>query len=699
MPVNSLSALAVIPLSVGFTLLLLPVWLSLAAPDERVVVDLEKGLPDTLVRHNVEVELIRTGQLRGLKVRFGVTDWPNVFFRPREGVWDWTGYTGIAVDVYNPEDRALQVNMRVDNEGADGVNNCNQLGTVVLPKRWTTFRLRFNRKGDESLWGMRGLPITGPKGGGAVIDLSRITAFQVFLARPRTEHTLILRNFRLYGHNAKEERVQFPFVDRFGQYRNADWPGKLKSEEELRQRAERESRELARAVPIHRDPYGGWSEGPSLQATGWFRTEKVDGRWWLVTPSGKLFFSVGIDCVHTGEHTFIDGRDGWFEWLPGPDDPLARFIVFHQGAHSMAEPIGGRGRAFSFYTANLYRKYGPNWRERWEQTTIGRMRAWGFNTIGNWSDWELMAKAKVPFVASGGVGGNVRRIEGGGGYWSKMIDVYDPAFPQAAEAGLAPVAKYFAQNPYCIGYFGDNELAWEAVERGPLASPPDQPCRIAQVEALKKKYGSLEKLNQAWGTQASSWDTLRVPAEPNAACRADLEEFQYAFARKYFETCKAVFRKYAPNHLYLGCRFSTAPKPAVLACADVADVVSFNLYLREINPDDWTGPNELKKPIIIGEFHFGALDRGMFHEGLVPCLNQRERAASYAAYVRSVATCPAFVGCHWFQYVDEPITGRWFDGENYNIGFVDVTDTPYSELVRAAKDIHRRLYRLRTRGK
>ena len=49
---------------------------------------------------------------------------------------------------------------------------------------------------------------------------------------------------------------------------------------------------------------------------------------------------------------------------------------------------------------------------------------------------------------------------------------------------------------------------------------------------------------------------------------------------------------------------------------------------------------------------------------------------------------PAFVGCHWFQYVDEPLTGRSFDGENYNIGFVTVTDTPYPELVAAARQVH-----------
>jgi hypothetical protein len=540
---------------------------------------------------------------------------------------------------------------------------------------------------------MRGLPITGPTGGGAALDLTKITAFQVFLAKPPREHTLIVNNLRLYGKGATGEKVRYPFVDRFGQYRNGDWPGKLKGEADFAARLAKE-REGFRAAPRlpGRDPYGGWEAGPKLRATGWFRVEKVDGRWWLVDPEGRLFFSNGVDCVGPGEYTFIEGRDKWFEWLPEAGGPFAGFIQQQQGAHSMAEPIGGEGRTFSFYCANLVRKYGDEWRARWGEVSAARLRSWGFNTIGNWSDWDLCGSEKVPFTASGGIWGSVRRIEGGGGYWGKMVDVYDVSFEAAAEAGLSGVARRFAADPYCIGYFGDNEIAWDAVERGPLASPPDQPCRMAQVDMLKAKHATIEKLNAAWGTSAQTWEALRVPGQPNAACRADLDAFLYAFAKRYFEVCKAVFRRHAPNQLYLGCRFAWAPKQAVRACADVADVVSFNIYKEGVVSSEWTGANDLGKPIIIGEFHFGALDRGMFHEGLGPRANQKERSDSYLKYVRSVADCPAFVGCHWFQYVDEPITGRWFDGENYNIGLVDVTDTPYPELIAAARQAHTEVY-------
>ena len=135
---------------------------------------------------------------------------------------------------------------------------------------------------------------------------------------------------------------------------------------------------------------------------------------------------------------------------------------------------------------------------------------------------------------------------------------------------------------------------------------------------------------------------------------------------------------------------------AVAAAAELCDVVSFNIYDRRVDSGKWGFLQDVGRPVIIGEFHAGALDRGMFHTGLVAAADQNERAAIYTRYVESVLKNPSLVGCHWFQYVDEPLTGRAYDGENYNIGFLSVTDTPYPELVAAARAIHRRAYQERS---
>ncbi|MEI8196764.1 MAG: hypothetical protein WCI73_12770, partial [Phycisphaerae bacterium] len=48
---------------------------------------------------------------------------------------------------------------------------------------------------------------------------------------------------------------------------------------------------------------------------------------------------------------------------------------------------------------------------------------------------------------------------------------------------------------------------------------------------------------------------------------------------------------------------------------------------------------------------------------------------------------------HYFQMYDQSALGR-YDGENYNIGFVDVCNQPYEELAWAARNSHERVYKV-----
>lgn len=654
----------------------------------------KQEIPAVLTENNVSTQPASHDKARVLQVDFGHVDWPNVFFTPREGgVWDWSDYAGITILLHNPGNAAVEASVRVDNAGADGSNHCNT-GQVVVPAHGSAqLEMRFRTADSGRFWGMRGTPAGVRTSQGATLETGKITAFQVYLSRPDGCYTLLLDEVRLIRRDKAAEDVAFPFIDRFGQYMHAKWPGKLKGEKDFAKRRKAESRALARRPELAgRDPFGGWADGPQLEATGWFRAEKIDGKWWLVTPSGHLFLSIGVNCVYQGDSTFVEGREAWFSGMPAADDALFKGMYGSiSGVHSMADVIGGKGRTFNFYQANLARKYGADWAEPWRTTAYARLRSWGFTTIGNWANWEVVQNSPMPYVVTIG-GGNARPVEGAKGYWGPMKDVFDPAWPASLDKTVAEHTKAHADKPLCIGYFVDNELSWETVRAGTLSSPPDQPCRQAFIAALQAKYGDIAGLNAAWATNAADWDSLRAPEQGNAACSADLDAFEHRFARRYFEGILGALRVHAPHQLYLGCRFATSPPMAVKACAEVADVVSFNRYMRTIRPENWVGDKDLGKPLMVGEFHFGALDRGMFHTGLVRAKDQDERAAMYAAYVRSVVDCPAFVGCHWFQYMDQPTTGRSLDGENYNIGLVNITDTPYPELIKAARGVHEEMY-------
>jgi hypothetical protein len=121
-------------------------------------------------------------------------------------------------------------------------------------------------------------------------------------------------------------------------------------------------------------------------------------------------------------------------------------------------------------------------------------------------------------------------------------------------------------------------------------------------------------------------------------------------------------------------------------------VIGYNLYQDDVS--QFRLPEGVDKPVIIGEFHFGALDRGMFHTGLRPTASQDARAAAYRNYVNGALCHPSFVGTHWFQYGDQATTGRG-DGENYQIGLVDICDNPYPETIAAVREVGRNMYATR----
>jgi hypothetical protein len=258
-----------------------------------------------------------------------------------------------------------------------------------------------------------------------------------------------------------------------------------------------------------------------------------------------------------------------------------------------------------------------------------------------------------------------------------------------------------ADDPWCIGYFVDNELSWGdevSLAVATLASPSEQAAKRVFVDDLEAKYHSIDRLNQAWGTQHVSWDALlesRTPPDKKRA-HGDLAAFYTRTAEQYFRTCREAVKEVAPNTLYLGCRFAWVNDRAVRAAADYCDVVSFNRYRDGVA--DFRLPEGVDKPAIIGEFHFGALDRGMFHTGLRPVASQTARAEAYRSYVGGALQNPWLVGTHWFQYGDQATTGRG-DGENYQIGFLDVCDTPYPETIQASREVGSSMYRARLRAR
>jgi hypothetical protein len=630
-------------------------------------------------------------------------DWPGVTLRAPDRPWNLSAFTRVSLDVKNVGTNKVTVFCRVDNAGADGARHCVTGQASIEPGRTQTLRVDLARhapgKLGGKLFGMRGYPVApGVEG---LIDPARVTQLVLFVSRPTAAHAFEVDNIRAEGAYTPptawvtDAEPFFPFIDTFGQYKHKDWPGKVKSLADLAARREAEAKELA-AQPGPKDwnRYGGWAGGPQLQATGFFRTEKHHGKWWLVDPEGRLFFSHGIDCVRMIDTTPIEERATWFEDFPGDEPEFKEFLS--TGYTLKGHYAGRRPQCFAFAAANMKRKYGPDWRNTYAELAHQRLRSWGLNTIANWSDSGVFLMRRTPYTDNLGSRG-AKMIEGSEGYWGKFPDVFDPSFARGVRRSMEGKVGASARDPWCIGYFSDNEMAWgdeTALALAALKSAPDQAAKQAFVADLRAHYGEITRLNQAWNTTHASWEALLQSTDTpdKKRAQADLLAFSRRTAETYFRLVREAIKAVAPNQLYLGCRFAWVNDLAAKAAGAHCDVVSYNLYRRSVA--DFKYPGE-DKPLIIGEFHFGALDRGMFHTGLVSVENQAARAQTYQAYVLGALRHPQFVGTHWFQWKDEPTTGRVLDEENYQIGFLDVADTPYREILAASRAVAAQMYRTR----
>jgi len=553
--------------------------------------------------------------------------WPGARLDFR-GERDLSAFGEVAVAVTNLANRPCRVELSVKSRALQGRSPGG--GVSLPPLAGGTIRVNLRPMpwvldAPLELVGMNGRP-SAENGDDRLFDIRRTVSLHIFRGGEAAPARFGIVSVSVGGVQDCERKTLsaksfLPFVDRFGQFRHDDWPGKVHDEGELaKTRTDEESWLKAHAdSPIPgADRFGGWAAGPQLKATGFFRTEKVNGKWWFVDPDGHLFFSHGVDCVNHGEGvTGVGFRESYFENLPTRDDPVfGRFwgLCRHKAAHGFyAETNHLPYATYNIGAATMVRKYGAGWADVAKDLAHRRIRAWGLNTIANWSQPDVYALRRTPYTLCLGTHGAPRR-KGSKGWWGPLPDPFDPAFGRLLRQRAKNAAKTMRDDPWCLGVFVDNELSWNDL--------PD----LAEV------------------------------------------------AERYFSVVSDVLREELPNHLYLGCRIAWGTEPVYRAAARHCDVVSVNIYARQPVRDLPEG--SVDKPMINGEFHFGALDRGMFHTGLVATADQAERAACYRAFVNACLDHPRFVGTHWFQWKDQPLTGR-SDGENYQIGFLTITDTPY----------------------
>lgn len=417
-------------------------------------------------------------------------------------------------------------------------------------------------------------------------------------------------------------------------------------------------------------PYSCEAFAPGITGTrtGFFHVEeKEDGRWWVIDPLGRGMQFFGV------EHIVYDG-------MP-------------------CEALGNR----MAYREHNDKKYGSV--TAWEDVTLARLKDWGFTALGSGSARGLRNRglAHTENLAMGdtlcriarrpdlAICANPNKTPG-----SAFPNVFHPQFPAWCDYVARRKCAVHRNDPWLFGYFIDNELRWNGKgDRGSptglfdsvLALPTNHTARLALMRFLSEREPGVS---------------------PEKVGRDVKRDFLRLVAEKYFDIASAAIRNHDPNHLVLGCRFAgidNADGIVWAAAGSSCDVVTCNLYpyvdlsqgrvldrftrTRLASDDLARRYAQAKKPIIITEWSFPALDSGL------PCTSgagqrfftQDERAAAAEKFLTLLRATPFVVGHSHFMWVDDPpLSIRTLFGEDSNYGLVNERDVPYEKLT----DVFRR---------
>ena len=467
----------------------------------------------------------------------------------------------------------------------------------------------------------------------------------------------LVRRFRL-----ENDGNAAPFAGRPAVSATGDLRGRA---EVVRLSAEDEVPESWRAFPEYR-PVGP-ETGVRGAATGFFHVENIGGVEWAVDPLGRGVILAGTDwCNPRGSYSQKRGYN-----------PYERFVKAH-------------------YPST----------EAWAAETADRLRDWGFTCLPCGGDESLYYKTLAHANAAdrlyfshrlclGTADPDWRIAEYRRSPCTALPNVFHPQFEAACDWWARQRCAGCKDDPWLLGYFIDNELAWwgEVSENKAggvfdlvAGKPASHPAKQALLRFLAKRFDEPEG------------NGLIRKAGPE-----DKRAFLRVVADRYFSVTTEAIRRADPNHMILGCRFAGGPKgvdPVVLETAGkYCDVVSFNHYPwvdldRNVVQHSKADPTRVldlyreaheiaKRPLFQTEWSFPALDTGR------PCTygagqrfyTQAERVRATELYAKTLLSMPFIVGYSYFRWLDQPAEGisKYFP-ENTNYGLVSEEGVPYKGL-------------------
>ncbi|MCL2058585.1 MAG: hypothetical protein FWH01_05950 [Oscillospiraceae bacterium] len=608
---------------------------------------------------------------------------------------DWAAAKWLYFDVYNPNKdvfaTVVEIGFWRDGMDVDADDPRFVDGVGIYPNYMTRTSVGFSELAAQNVF----LPQT-PGGLKAVMTGRAVVpteAVALFLGGRECHETQV---FEFYNLTLSEEEPDYPMpdlklMDKLGQWTQKDWEGKTRRVEDLVDYLRSEYDKPLVANP-KLSKWGGWLD-KKFDATGYFRTQHDGKRWWLVDPDGYVFISAGMDCIQARESSRVTDWEGAYEWLP------VRHGKYNAAyAVSSGDPTRGRrvrySELVSFSIINLIRAFGENWYEAWCKITRRRLAEWGINTLGNGAEPEFVKYSKMPwcFFMRGFPRTDVT-------IYRDFPDVYSPQYAERAEVFAQQLVPYL-DDRYMLGYYLTNEPEWGfghdiEISEHMLEIPVESDCKNVFIKKMADKYRSIDAFNKAWNLSLSGFDDLkksiRDARKLSEAAAADLSDFSREIITLFAKIPSEATKKVDPNHLNMGMRYAYIGFENQVAGHEYFDIFDINNYSFDCREYlDWIG-GLVEQPILISEFHHGALDKGVPCTGIRGVRTQAERGQAYRHYVEQALRSNYLVGAHYFILNDHPAICTSYQ-ENYNIGFVDICNRPYGEFTDQVAQTNEQIY-------
>jgi hypothetical protein len=430
------------------------------------------------------------------------------------------------------------------------------------------------------------------------------------------------------------------------------------------------------------DRYGGW-KGKQFKATGFFRTEHDGKRWWLVTPEGNAFISLGVNHYHAGWWAQDYNRDHWV-------------------------------KAFG-----ATRPWDQAWNDGFRDGALGDLRRLGLNTLGIHTNAPMLTEppgqALFPYVAPY----EPLLLSH---YLSPKPETYVDIFAPEYEAICATAAHQraaYANDPMTLGYcmadcppMTDGEARWYKGTTWPRRLrnlSGDAPGKKAYVDTMRERHADIGAMNAAYGTDFESWDALlaaehwRDNAYPAGQTeRDDNAAFLLRCVDRYYSVAKEALRRVDANHLFFGDKIngnSDALEATLSVTCKYTDVVSIQYYdpweKQKALMDRWS--DKVGQPFLNGDSAFTTPTEDTPNPFGPHAKDQAERAKWTREFMEKATARPDFVGWHMCGMIDTP---KEMPGKEHgqHQGLMNKHGEFYPEMEAAVRDVSGRLYEIAMKG-